>query len=71
MWDEKLQDILGTKKVQADVIDVGKKTDLPPAVIDDEVKKAGLPPTQDLLWRNFDAALACHQEEDATTTMTI
>jgi len=74
MWNEKLMAILDSKKVQVAIETVVQKTSL---VLPTEKTRLGengggvfVPPTQDLLQRNFDAALATKKATTTTTTTT-
>jgi hypothetical protein len=74
MWNEKLMAILDSKKVQVAIETVVQKTSL---VLPTEKTRSGengggvfVPPTQDLLQRNFDAALATKKATTTTTSTT-
>jgi hypothetical protein len=74
MWNEKLMAILDSKKVQVAIEAVVQKTSL---VLPTEKTRLGengggvfVPPTQDLLQRNFDAALATKKATTTTTSTT-
>jgi hypothetical protein len=67
MWNEKLMDILDSKKVQVAIETVVQQTLL---VLPENGGGAFVPPTQDLLQRNFDAALATKKATTTTTSTT-
>jgi len=67
MWNEKLMDILDSKKVQVAIETVVQQTLL---VLPENGGGTFVPPTQDLLQRNFDAALATKKATTTTTSTT-